>query len=975
MAWTDAQEDKFDPKIHLNYSPPSKLFSLEDLTLELRPSSTPIAATEPFPFLSEKGVLAYRKALFSKNVLLECAVAPYANSLILRNAAGHSAFLHDLWNHPETLRIVSENMKAPLVPIFPLEEAFVSLQTSSSDVKDMVKEVRVEPQYEKDPIADGDFQYDPLKAKSIIPWHYDSYPYACIVMLSYTDGMLGRETYIKRGDHTIEKVEGPKHLASRAVGVKERIASVTSFRANIPGVYDVSYTTNTRPWTDLKTMYKEWANYRLTFLANELEAIFADNQINYMQRTRRQMIPYDFHRGSLDQYGVRNYTAAPEIWEKIKRHPDFGQKLAVIDPDASWKYAREYIGDLAYSQATLAHGETLQGQVGPVKWIDGHYTMGDELIRQGQRELSSAMRPNQGARGAQRDNSTVKKASVTLPHTDVHEYNSVLPEPSAQSGSRDFWELTGPFEQPQSADILDFSQDLPQFRDLWTEALFGDFSTPSLLGGSFTPGLQVELPLAHATQTFSLQMPTEDGSPSSCPLIQRNITDTTTLLVSCYFRDIAGLFSCYEGSSNPFRKKIARFWNSNKFECLACTIQAMAAAFLSRTFTAASRLAPRLRQLASSFVERNFTESRFEVRSLLTIALLGTSASWHGQGEDMQRHLDQFRSAIRVKASDTTSEELSTSDIRNLTFFSGLLTYWEVFNVFTSKLPQYNVALDTTESCFAPTKPALLDGLHPHPWTGVGGEILGIFLQVGRLARRHRYRMLRKTFVRRSDLLKAEEDIEKAELIEEKLLSIILPEEKDFVNMIDVETPFKDLQQMSEVYRYTALQQLYREFPDLLEKRLLGTLAISQGEVYEIGEYNDINQATDDWLKDIAIFCLNNLATIRTDSHTICFQTVPLLCLSPELRLPKGAGTHTNQQFPDFSADDTSCLGEDSARVIEELKVAQAREFTLRRLAASQQSFPGSRADELMQLVQNIWSRMDKELGLHTPVLWLDTLM
>jgi hypothetical protein len=38
---------------------------------------------------------------------------------------------------------------------------------------------------------------------------YDSYPYACIVMLSHTDGMQGGETYIKRGDRTIEKVEGP----------------------------------------------------------------------------------------------------------------------------------------------------------------------------------------------------------------------------------------------------------------------------------------------------------------------------------------------------------------------------------------------------------------------------------------------------------------------------------------------------------------------------------------------------------------------------------------------------------------------------------------------------------------------------------------------------------------------------------------------------------------------------------------------
>ena len=154
----------------MNYAPPKKRFTLKELVLELRPSSTPIAATTPFPLLSEKGVLTYRKALFSENVIRACSVAPYDNTLILRNAAGHSKFLHDFWNHPETLKIMSQNMKAPLVPIFPLEEAFVSLQTSSNDLEEMKKEVSVEPQHERIPISESDLNYDPLKVKSIIPW-------------------------------------------------------------------------------------------------------------------------------------------------------------------------------------------------------------------------------------------------------------------------------------------------------------------------------------------------------------------------------------------------------------------------------------------------------------------------------------------------------------------------------------------------------------------------------------------------------------------------------------------------------------------------------------------------------------------------------------------------------------------------------------------------------------------------------------
>ncbi|CZT06815.1 uncharacterized protein RAG0_12457 [Rhynchosporium agropyri] len=182
----------FDPAIHLDYSPPAHLFSLADLQLEQRSTSTPIAATAAFLFLSHEGVLAYRGALFSDETLENCSVLLGANALILRNAGGHSKFLHDLWNHPETLKIMSKNMKVPLIPIMQMEEAFVSVQTDSYDIEEMKE------------ISKG------ATASS----SYDSYPYACIVMLSHAEGMVGGQTYIKRGDKKIEKVEGPSYACA-----------------------------------------------------------------------------------------------------------------------------------------------------------------------------------------------------------------------------------------------------------------------------------------------------------------------------------------------------------------------------------------------------------------------------------------------------------------------------------------------------------------------------------------------------------------------------------------------------------------------------------------------------------------------------------------------------------------------------------------------------------------------------------------
>jgi hypothetical protein len=301
------------------------------------------------------------------------------------------------------------------------------------------------------------------------------------------------------------------------------------------------------------------------------------------------------------------------------------------------------------------------------------------------------------------------------------------------------------------------------------------------------------------------------------------------------------------------------------------------------------------------------------------------------------------------------------------------LTYWEIFNIFTSEYHQIDVSFGTTEplsslGILAPSK-----ALHPHSRTGVGGEVLAIFLEVGRLLiSRSRRRVLRNGLVRRSDLVKAEEDIKFAEAMEAKLLCLALPEEKDIVDPTGVETPFRDLLQMGEGYRHTALQQLYRAFPDLLENRLRFPPSFPECEMFgnnhiiiqEGQNDNEISQAMDNRLKDLALFSLNNLASITADSRTICFQTAPLLCLSSELRLPNRARTPNSQMIPDFTNDGSFITVDEEEQGLEELRILQVREFVLRRLTASQQPFPGNRVDEYVKHVRMKWSEMDLDMDL-----------
>lgn len=37
-------------------------------------------------------------------------------------------------------------------------------------------------------------------ATALLPWHYDSYPWVCVAMISDTTDMVGGETVIQRGD-------------------------------------------------------------------------------------------------------------------------------------------------------------------------------------------------------------------------------------------------------------------------------------------------------------------------------------------------------------------------------------------------------------------------------------------------------------------------------------------------------------------------------------------------------------------------------------------------------------------------------------------------------------------------------------------------------------------------------------------------------------------------------------------------------
>lgn len=194
-----------------------------------------------------------------------------------------------------------------------------------------------------------------------------------------------------------------QHLAARAVGVDERIATVTSMRADVPGLYDSSYLTSVRPVSDRPTLYREWLQYRIAKMRQELCSLESslnssspvnitsardalDAQIAYLHRTANQLVAYELHDRIIRDYGQDAYYAADDCWGRIQKDSDFSELLQAGD-DVDFYPGSHLWADLYASRVAIAKKETLHGQLGNIRWDkEREYVMGDELLRQGLRE-------------------------------------------------------------------------------------------------------------------------------------------------------------------------------------------------------------------------------------------------------------------------------------------------------------------------------------------------------------------------------------------------------------------------------------------------------------------------------------------------------------------------------------------------------------------------------------------------------------
>ncbi|KAE8340718.1 hypothetical protein BDV24DRAFT_151835 [Aspergillus arachidicola] len=222
----------FDPKVHLNYEPPRRIYEMKEIGLEGHGIS-PNAASGPFSLFTEEAIMQMRAEIFSDEVL-------------------KAPFIYDAWNHPEVVAKISEVAGMDLIPSIDFEIGNVNISFGDGTTTTW------------NPTMDGD-------GTSAVAWHYDSFPFVCVTMLSDCTGMVGGETALRRPDGYIMKVRGPAmDQALKALGGRERISMVTSFRPRSPMNKDETVLTGVQGISELNALYSQYTDYRLELLEERL---------------------------------------------------------------------------------------------------------------------------------------------------------------------------------------------------------------------------------------------------------------------------------------------------------------------------------------------------------------------------------------------------------------------------------------------------------------------------------------------------------------------------------------------------------------------------------------------------------------------------------------------------------------------------------------------------------------------------------
>ncbi|KAI5961595.1 uncharacterized protein KGF55_003912 [Candida pseudojiufengensis] len=300
---------KFDPMIHLQYYSNelashkynnTRRITMKELGLE-NPNLqiSPIGVSDPFPLFTEEAVTIMKKELLTKDIFMEnarycfnstsgldCCLRGYVKTI---DGKVNCPFIYEAWTNPKTMELISKMAGVDLEIIMNYEIGHVNISIKSNDQanEEIIK-------YERLMIDDKKRKNSGDDIPAVVGWHYDSYPFVCVLMLSDTTKMIGGETSLRmgttKGENQVAIIPSPQlgsasvlqgrlieHIAPTPLGLSERMTMVTSFRAKNPSLKDSSILNTVKPEINFGSRYNEfysqWINYRCELIKQKMDLI------------------------------------------------------------------------------------------------------------------------------------------------------------------------------------------------------------------------------------------------------------------------------------------------------------------------------------------------------------------------------------------------------------------------------------------------------------------------------------------------------------------------------------------------------------------------------------------------------------------------------------------------------------------------------------------------------------------------------
>ena len=271
---------QFNPDKHLNYAPSSNHFTMQDLGI--KEGISPIGATVAFQLFTQEAIDIMKHEILQPTVFEQCAFASNISKCQLRGYAKDLApFTYAAWTHARTLEIVSKEAGVDLEIMFNYEVAHINLAVGNADEK------KVEDNNNNKDNNNNNNNNNKQEESSVVGWHFDSYPFVCVLMLTDLSKSIGGETCFrnertgelvrvadpKRGSATVLQGRYIEHIAMKPKGQTERITMVTSYRPRNPLCEDESVLTTVAGISRKHELYQEWTDYRLDNVIKRLQVL------------------------------------------------------------------------------------------------------------------------------------------------------------------------------------------------------------------------------------------------------------------------------------------------------------------------------------------------------------------------------------------------------------------------------------------------------------------------------------------------------------------------------------------------------------------------------------------------------------------------------------------------------------------------------------------------------------------------------